>query len=86
MLRKGETGKRIYFDTEKNVMIAVFENKNIKKKYFGIVSITELKGDRKGQIDMTLPAFERMMELINRMPQIEIKGNGRVTMKEEKKK
>lgn len=88
MLPKGHKGKRIWFDTERNVFIAVFNNRS-PKGFYGKISITELKGMYKGQIDMSIPAFERLIELISRMPKIIIQKDGKVTvaeLKEEKKK
>ena len=73
MLRKSPKGKLVYRDQERGLIIAVFDNKNIKGTRFGKIIITALQGIYKDSITLSIPEFERMKMLIDRMPKIEIK-------------
>jgi len=73
MFRKIGKGKLIYRDQEKNVSIGVFDNINRRKVHYGIISITVLRGIYKEVIEMPIPAFYRLIKLIERMPEIKVK-------------
>ncbi len=63
----------MYRDQIKGIIIGIFDNKNIKGKRYGIVSITAMQGMLKDSITLSIPEFERLKELIKKMPEIEIK-------------
>lgn len=66
-------GKLVWRGQEKNIIIGVFQNKNVKNTEYVMVSITVLKGKYKERIDMSFPDFQRLIELINQMPEMEVK-------------
>ena len=74
MFRKQPKGKLVYRDQEKGLILAVFDNKNVKGKRFGMVIITALRGIYKESLTISIPEFERLLTLLKRTPPIEIKG------------
>ena len=70
MLRKIGSGKLKYRDQEKNVIIGVFENKNVKGSVYGTISITALKGAYKESMELSIPDLKRLLVLFERMPPI----------------
>ena len=73
MFRKIGNGKLVWRDQEKNVSIGVFENRNAKNIKYGIVSIVALKGENKQIMEISIPEFKRIITIIERMPEIEVK-------------
>lgn len=77
MFGKIKSGKLVWRDQEKNVIIGIFQNKNVKGTAYVKVSITILKGQYKESLEVSLPEFDRLIELINRCPEIEVKKKER---------
>lgn len=73
MFGKIKHGKLVWRDQERNVIIGIFQNKNVKGTEYGKVSLTLLKGQYKESIQLSMPEFDRLIKLINRAPEIEIK-------------
>lgn len=73
MLRKLGKGKLIYRDQDRNIILAVFQNEARNKSIYGLISITLLQGRYKNSLEISIPEFYRLLDLIKKMPKIEIK-------------
>lgn len=71
MPRKKTDGKLVWQKWNKNVNVGVFDNTNIRKTHYGIVSIVVLSGKWKDSIQMSIPAFYSLIEIIESMPPID---------------
>ena len=73
LIRK--TGKLLWNDSEKNLIIGIFENKNSKGTTYGIVSITALQGNYKQTMCLSISEWNRLLKFIERVPPIKNEGD-----------